>query len=92
MSARSAEALQQYLHRLCERAAHGETILSGEFKDAAARDLAQPEDRDLARGGEAQVWFKGTQIIKYRIEIFLKGRRGIADVDGIATSIGLFVI
>ena len=64
----------------------GGLIVSGEFGEAEARELSPSEDRDVARGGVASVWIDNGKVAKYRIAITLKGRRGNADVDGVAVT------
>ena len=62
----------------------GTFILSGEFGEAEARELARSEDREVARGGIVSVRIENGKVVKYQFAITLKGRRGNADVDGIA--------
>jgi hypothetical protein len=61
-------------------------ILIGTFDEENAKKLARTEDRDLARGGTAQIWLddKGN-LSKYEIAIRVQGVRGNADVDGVMT-------
>jgi hypothetical protein len=61
----------------------GALVVSGEFGEAEARELAPSEDRDVARGGVASVWIDNGKIVKYQIAITLKDRRGNVEVDGV---------
>jgi hypothetical protein len=64
-----------------------ERLIAGEFDADAAKTLARTEDRDLARGGTAKLWFDGDgRLAKYEIAIRVQGRRGNAEVDGVMTT------
>jgi len=76
--------LSKLLQNLKKSTEQGATILSGELSEAAARELARSEDRDVARGGSARVWIANGKVAKYQIAVTLKGRRGNAEVDGVA--------
>ena len=64
----------------------GQALISGRFGPADAKQLARTEDRELARGGMAWLWLDKGQVVKYQIEITVKGVRGNADVDGTVTN------
>jgi hypothetical protein len=76
--------LSKSLRNLKKFTEQGAVLVSGEFGEAEARELARSEDRDVARGGVARVWIDNGKVAKYQIAITLKGRRGNADVDGVA--------
>jgi hypothetical protein len=71
--------------------AKGQIIFTADLTEAAAKDLARTEDRDLARGGNVEFRLDDQgRVNKYELYITIKGRRGNADVDGKVTKIVTF--
>jgi hypothetical protein len=76
--------LSKALRNVKNSTEQGIMMVSGEFGEADARELARSEDRDVARGGVARLWIANGKVTKYQIAITLQGRRGNADVNGVA--------
>ena len=56
---------------------------SAELSAEAARSLARPEHRGVARSGSARFWVTDAgKLVKYTVTIKVQGRMGGADVDG----------
>jgi len=68
-----------------KKADEADAGISAELDAAGAKSLARSEDRDQARSGTVQFWVAKGQITKYRLAIRIQGRRGNAEVDGVAT-------
>ncbi|MFO0866857.1 MAG: hypothetical protein U0744_19835 [Gemmataceae bacterium] len=48
----------------------------------AVRKLVPPQYAQVAQEGEAEVWAQADKLVRYRIEIGLKGTIGNAEIDG----------
>jgi hypothetical protein len=58
-------------------------LYRAELSAAAARSLARPEHRGVARGGAARFWVGDDgRLVQYAVTIKVQGRLGGADVDG----------
>lgn len=61
----------------------GQTVYSATLDADAARALARPEHKGVARSGSARFWVdKDGALLKYALDIRVQGRLGGADIDG----------
>lgn len=63
----------------------GHTVYSGKITEEDARELVQPQHRNVARGGTAKFWVGDGGVVKYQVAIRIQGRIGNAEVDGEVT-------